>query len=264
MRLPADDIRRAIPLAGKRLDIGGRTVRVGVPEIRPLRAARHLFSRFVTIKGFADSPDEFAEACTRQLDALAVREARMSVDKRRVMDVKGYIIVGFSVRLSGLNEGDSVLVQDRGLGGKRKMGAVDLRTDSSQACLRCLLFRCSSRSPVLPPRAKPLRSPTIAWKWRIARQRLSRRQAPGLRRFSGWTMRTRSDSNLSSESLRSYTTWGRPELHSKPRCTRRRARSTRSDTRRFRSPCAWIRRGLDAGSAERFLTLLVGRPCSLR
>ncbi len=47
----------------------------------------------------------------------------MGVDKRRVMDVKGYTIVGFSVRLSGLNEGDSVLVQERGLGGKRKMGA---------------------------------------------------------------------------------------------------------------------------------------------
>ncbi|MCY4648298.1 MAG: type I-MYXAN CRISPR-associated protein Cas6/Cmx6 [Gammaproteobacteria bacterium] len=123
MRLPADDIRRAIPLAGKRLDVGGRTVRVGVPEIRPLRAARHLFSRFVTIKGFADAPEEFGDACTRQLETLAVREAQIGLDKRRVMDVKGYTIVGFSVRLSGLDEGDSVLVQERGLGGKRKMGA---------------------------------------------------------------------------------------------------------------------------------------------
>ena len=123
VRLPAADIAQAIPLAGKRLDIGGRTVRVGVPEIRPLRPARYLFSRFVTIKGFADAPDEFAEACTRQLESLAVREARIGVEKRRVMDVKGYTIVGFSVRLSGLGEADSLLVQQRGLGGKRKMGA---------------------------------------------------------------------------------------------------------------------------------------------
>lgn len=123
MRLPTDDIRRAIPLAGKRLNVGGRTIHVGVPEIRPLRPARSLFSRFVTIKGFADAPDDFAEACTRQLEALAVRESRIGVEKRRVMDVKGYTIVGYSVRLSGLNEADSMLVQERGLGGKRKMGA---------------------------------------------------------------------------------------------------------------------------------------------
>ena len=55
IRLPTGDIQRAIPLAGKRLDIVRRTIHVGVPEIRPLRPARHLFSRFVTIKGFADA-----------------------------------------------------------------------------------------------------------------------------------------------------------------------------------------------------------------
>ena len=123
IRLPADDIRRAIPLAGKRLNVGGRTIHVGVPEIRPLRPVPHLFSRFVTIKGFADAPDEFAEACMRQLENLPVREYHIDVEKRRVMDVKGYAIVGHSVRLSGLNEADSALVQERGLGGKRKMGA---------------------------------------------------------------------------------------------------------------------------------------------
>ena len=39
------------------------------------------------------------------------------------MDVKGYTVVGYSVRLSGLSEADSVLIQECGLGGKRKMGA---------------------------------------------------------------------------------------------------------------------------------------------
>ena len=123
VRLPASAIPLAIPLAGKRLDLGGRFVHVGVPEIRPLRPARHLFSRFVTIKGFADAPGEFAEACRRQLDALNVRDSRILVEKRRVMNVRGYTIVGYSVRLSGLGDLDSVLAQERGLGGKRKMGA---------------------------------------------------------------------------------------------------------------------------------------------
>ena len=123
LRLPVSAIPLAIPLAGKQLGIGGRFFQVGVPEIRPLRPARHLFSRLVTIKGFADAPDEFACACVRQLDALAVRDPRIGVEKRRVMDVKGYTIVGYAVRLSGLDQADSVRVQEHGLGGKRKMGA---------------------------------------------------------------------------------------------------------------------------------------------
>ncbi len=123
IRLPATDIPTAIPLAGKRLDIGGRNLRVGVPEVRPLSPTRHLFSRFVTIKGFADEPDAFTEACRRQLEALGAGESGIAVKKRRVMVVKGYTIVGHSVQLSGLSEADSVLVQERGLGGKRKMGA---------------------------------------------------------------------------------------------------------------------------------------------
>ena len=39
------------------------------------------------------------------------------------MNVSGYTVVGYSVGLSGLGEADSVLTQERGLGGKRKMGA---------------------------------------------------------------------------------------------------------------------------------------------
>ncbi len=123
MRLPAESIQHAIPLAGKRLEVCGRTLRVGVPEVQILRAAQHLFSRLVTIKGFADEPDEFAEACLRQLEAMGILDARIAVRKRRVMTVKGYTIVGYSVRLSGLTASGSVLVQERGLGGKRKMGA---------------------------------------------------------------------------------------------------------------------------------------------
>lgn len=123
LRLPADRIPQAIPLAGKRLDVGDRTCHVGVPEIRSLRPAAHLFSRIVTIKGFEGQPGEFAEACGRQLVAMDVRKHQVQVKKRRVMDVKGYAVVGYSVRLSGLDEADSLRIQERGLGGKRKMGA---------------------------------------------------------------------------------------------------------------------------------------------
>ena len=71
MRLPAASIPQAIPLAGKRLDIGGRTVPCGsARDSSPSGPLAHLFSRFVTIKGFADcARTSLREACNRQLEA---------------------------------------------------------------------------------------------------------------------------------------------------------------------------------------------------
>ena len=123
LRIPTARIQAAIPLAGKQLKIGQASCQIGVPEVRPLRPSTHLFSRLVTIKGFEDADQEFLDACHRQLEALDVDGVQVEAKKRRVMDVKGYTVVGFAVRLSGVAHDSSVRIQESGLGGKRKMGA---------------------------------------------------------------------------------------------------------------------------------------------
>jgi CRISPR-associated protein Cas6 len=51
LRLESERIGEFLKLAGKRLDIDGCNLRVGIPEVRLLRPRASLYSRLVTIKG---------------------------------------------------------------------------------------------------------------------------------------------------------------------------------------------------------------------
>jgi CRISPR-associated protein Cas6 len=71
LRLPADHYRDVLPLAGKRLDIGGHQIRLGLPVARPLEPAPSLYARVVTIKKFTE-PEPFLDAVKRKLDSFGV------------------------------------------------------------------------------------------------------------------------------------------------------------------------------------------------
>jgi len=72
LRIPADHYRDVLPLAGKRLDIGGHQIRLGLPVARPLQPAPSLYARVVTIKKFTEA-DPFLEAVKRKLDSFGVK-----------------------------------------------------------------------------------------------------------------------------------------------------------------------------------------------
>jgi CRISPR-associated protein Cas6 len=120
VRLPADRIGPFLRLAGKRLDVDGCALVVGVPEARALRPASSLYARLVTIKGFMEV-EPFNEAANRQLDTIGVR-AELAVGRRRTLRVKDKQVVGFEVTASGLDAEDSVRLQEVGVGGRRRMG----------------------------------------------------------------------------------------------------------------------------------------------
>jgi CRISPR-associated protein Cas6 len=54
LRVPADRYGALLPLAGKRLDIAGHTLRLGIPTARPLQPPPSLYARVVTIKKFTE------------------------------------------------------------------------------------------------------------------------------------------------------------------------------------------------------------------
>jgi Cas6 Crispr len=64
LRIPADHYREVLPLAGKRLDIGGHQILLGLPVARPLGPASSLYARVVTIKKFTDA-EPFLDAVKR-------------------------------------------------------------------------------------------------------------------------------------------------------------------------------------------------------
>ncbi len=120
LRLPDHGIPTFLPLAGKALDLEGHRLRVGVPEVRALRAAATLYARLVTIKGFLE-PAPFLEAARRQLHDMGV-VADLQVGVRRTVRVKDKPAVGFDVIAAGLSPEASVRLQEEGIGGRRRLG----------------------------------------------------------------------------------------------------------------------------------------------
>lgn len=131
IRVGPERIANLLPLAGKRLNVAGRSVRVGVPQVHSLTPAPTLRSRLVTIKlSLRDGedpqpPDEaaFLAAVRRQLDALKISpEAQLTLGKRRTLRIKDKEVVGFELLLQALTADESFTVQSHGLGGRRHMG----------------------------------------------------------------------------------------------------------------------------------------------
>lgn len=116
LRIPADHYRDVLPLAGKRFEIGGHQIRLGLPIAHPLEAAPSLYARIVTVKKFTEG-EPFLEAVKRKLDAFGVRgHVELPRDdqgryRRRIVTIHGKSVVGFSVAVHDLNDRDSLLLQ---------------------------------------------------------------------------------------------------------------------------------------------------------
>ncbi|CAN5488823.1 type I-MYXAN CRISPR-associated protein Cas6/Cmx6 [soil metagenome] len=141
-RLPIEYLPELIPLAGKRLVLALNdrisAVRIGLPEIQPLKPGAELFSRCVTIKLSATekgdrAPDRelFLAAVHAKLQRLGIA-GKVSIDdeldsrgherSRRVIHIKQKTVVGYSVHITELSEKDSLQLQEVGIGGRRRMG----------------------------------------------------------------------------------------------------------------------------------------------
>jgi CRISPR-associated protein Cas6 len=138
LRLPAERIPDALPLAGQTLEVAGSRLVLGPPTVSALIPAASLDARLVVLK-LTGAPyrvnqslgrktldvDAFAERYAaelkRQLVALEITTTPQ-LRGRRSITVGGKRIVGYSVRVSGLNADQSLALQAHGLGGKRRMG----------------------------------------------------------------------------------------------------------------------------------------------
>ncbi len=120
IRLPDEEIRSYLKLAGKRLEVDEHPLSVGVPEVRALLPVVSLRSRLVTIKGFLEQ-GLFVEAAKRQLQQLNIHR-QAYIGERRTFCIKGKQVVGFEMFVTQLAAEESLTLQEHGLGGRRKMG----------------------------------------------------------------------------------------------------------------------------------------------
>lgn len=131
VRLPDDQVRAVLPLAGKRLAIGDAAVRLGVPSIRTLEPAVNLFARVVTFKNAVTAEHLLATARTKLTELGITGEPQLPIHlagdqagepRRKVVRVKGAAIVGYSLLVTELTAAHSLALQERGLGGRTQIG----------------------------------------------------------------------------------------------------------------------------------------------
>ena len=140
-RMPSERLIDILPLAGKTLALEANAITVGVPQANAIVPAATLISRLVLIKGYVE-PEAFLGALRQRLDLFGIRgtcalvprnrsrsfEGRCGTEEsrspfvRRTLRIKDRAIVGFAVTVSGLSAQESVLLQEHGLGGRRRMG----------------------------------------------------------------------------------------------------------------------------------------------
>jgi CRISPR-associated protein Cas6 len=120
LRLPVNLIPKVLRLAGKRLDVDGEALRVGVSTTSALIPAPVLYAHIVTTKNGEDE-HRFDAEIQRQLDALGIK-GKPTRGPRRIVTIKDKKVVGYSLLVSELTAEESIRLQEQGLGGRRKMG----------------------------------------------------------------------------------------------------------------------------------------------
>lgn len=133
LRLAAADIPKALPLAGKAVDVAGERVRLGAPHVEALTPAAELLSHFVTIKHAVDA-EAFHAAVRVKLNEINVGGTvtlptvpagpHAGKARRQVLRVKAANIVGYTVKVSGLSADESLRLQSATHFGRRRMGAA--------------------------------------------------------------------------------------------------------------------------------------------
>lgn len=119
LRVPKERIDDVAVLTGKRIDPGAGALVIGDMKARPLTPFGTLYAHFVDM-GDADELG-FIEAATRQLADMAIPAGMICGKRRKMMTPQGGI-EGFSLMLHDVKLDQSLLIQERGLGGHRAYG----------------------------------------------------------------------------------------------------------------------------------------------
>lgn len=120
LRLPRSRVADALILSGKTLTLNKDSIKVGTVFTRELIPASTLYAHMVTTRN-GETAERFLTEIQRQCDALAIC-GRIDPGPRRIFTIKGKKIVGFALLVSELSAEESLRLQEKGLGGRRRMG----------------------------------------------------------------------------------------------------------------------------------------------
>lgn len=126
IRLPTNKVPLVYAFAGKALIIGSHKIHLGIPKISFLQPKSKLRSHLVVIRNHQE-PDTFLRAAKRQLADRKIQAdinliTKDGIPKRKTIKVREHTLIGFGIQASNLSEKDSLTLQEKGIGGKQKMG----------------------------------------------------------------------------------------------------------------------------------------------
>ena len=133
LRLPAELLPRSLKLAGRSIELDGYRLRIGVARTRALVPATTLHCRIATTRNALD-PARFDAEIARQAGSLDIHGRILRVPpsppggvrrrdpSRRIVRVRDKRVVGYALLATELTVEESIRLQERGLGGRRRMG----------------------------------------------------------------------------------------------------------------------------------------------
>ena len=131
IRLPVELVEDYISLAGATLEVGGDTITVGAPKVMELRPKSAVQSWCVVSKGCVDL-ERFETFIRRQLTELGIggtvspvpvkHGKHMGKPQSRAVWLREHKIIGWELVVEGLSATESLLLQEVGLGGRRRFG----------------------------------------------------------------------------------------------------------------------------------------------
>jgi len=105
LQTPVNAIPELLAIAGRTVDIMGNSLRIGLPQIRPLVPSKILISRMVTVKG-KNTEEDLREYLQRELyrrySASEGEDCKFHILRRRVISVHGKQIHGYGLAITDI------------------------------------------------------------------------------------------------------------------------------------------------------------------
>jgi CRISPR-associated protein Cas6 len=121
LRMPKERIAQARGLEGAELDIQGHRLSVGTAEVKNLSSLATLFARYVAIEDAVDE-EAFLRRVTDEFAALGLEVRKLMCGREHCFQTPDGTIRTRTVMVADLEPEQSVLVQQKGIGARQKMG----------------------------------------------------------------------------------------------------------------------------------------------
>jgi len=114
LRLPQHRIEEAQTLTGKTLDVDGHALTINSATLRPMSELTTLIARYVVTEG--EEEDVFSRNVIDAMELMGIKPKKMLCGIEKIITIERQAVATRSLMVAELNEKESLLLQQQGLG----------------------------------------------------------------------------------------------------------------------------------------------------